>query len=96
MSDLLLFHKFICELIPVNFPEEIIPLSPRTRSHADASHKPQVKCEVQVKKNVLCSSYFIRAVHHWNLLPDECKGISTSAQFRSAIMEYLWSLVKKR
>ena len=48
-----------------------------------------------VKKNVLCNWYFIRAVHHWNLLPDECGEIPTSAQFRSAIMEYLWSLIKK-
>ena len=96
MSDLLLFHKLIYELIPVNVPKEIIPLSARTRSHANASHKYQGKCEVQVKKNVLCSSYFIRAVHHWNLLSDECRGIPTSAQFKSAIMEYLWSLVKKR
>ena len=55
----------------------------RTRSHANTSHKYQVKCDVQVKKNVLCSSYFIRAVHHWNLLPDECREIPTSAQFVS-------------
>ena len=64
MSDLHLFHKFIYELIPVSVPEEIIPLSVRTRSHANTSHKYQVKCDVQVKKNVLCSLYFIRAVHH--------------------------------
>ena len=96
MSDLLLFHKFIYELIPVSVPEEIIPLSVRTRSHANTSHKYQVKCDVQVKKNVLCNSYFTRAVHHWNLLPDECREIPTSAQFRSAVMDHLWSLVKKR
>ena len=96
MSDLLLFHKFIYELIPVSIPEEIIPLSVRTRSHANTSHKYQVKCDVQVKKNVLCSSYFIRSVHHWNLLPDECREIPTSAQFRWAVMDHLWSLVKKR
>ena len=96
VSDLLLFHKFIYELIPVSVPEEIIPLSVRTRSHANTSHKYQVKCDVQVKKNVLCSSYFIRVVHHWNLLPDECREIPTSAQFRSAVMDHLWSLVKKR
>ena len=96
MSDLLLFHKFIYELIPVSVPEEIIPLSFRTRSHDNTSQKYQVKCDVQVKKNVLCSSYFIRAVHHWNLLPDECREIPTSAQFTSAVMDHLWSLVKKR
>ena len=50
MSDLLLFHKFIYELIPVSVPEEIIPLSVRTRSHANISHKYQVKCDVQVTK----------------------------------------------
>ena len=54
-------------------------------------HLTNIKLSVMYKlKRTSC------AVHHWNLLPDECRGIPTSALFRSAIMEYLWSLVKKR
>ena len=84
------FHSFVNSII------NSFLISVRTRSHANTSHKYQVKCDVQVKMNVLCNSYFIRAVHHWNLLPDECREIPTSAQFRSAVIDHLWSLVKKR
>ena len=33
-------------------------------------------------------------LHHWNLLPDKCREIPIPTQ--SAVIDYLWSLVKKR
>ena len=96
LSDLLLFHKLVYEEIPVRIPKEITNLSKRTRSNANVSHKYQVSYDLQVRKNVLCNSYFVRVVHHWNLLPDKCREIPIPTQFRSAVIDYLWSLVKKR
>ena len=95
LSDLLLFHKLVYEQIPVRNPKEITNLSKRTRSNANVSHKYQVCCDLQVRKNVQCNSYFVRVVHHWNLLPDKCREIPIPTQFRSAVIDYLWSLVKK-
>ena len=43
---------------------------------------------------VNCNPYFVREVHHWNLLPDKCREIPIPTQFRSAVIDYLWSLVK--
>ena len=60
LSDLLLFHKLVYEQIPVRIPKEITNLSKRTSSNADVSQKYQVSCDLQVRKNVLCNSYFVR------------------------------------
>ena len=57
LSDLLLFHKCVHELIPL-----IVPLDTRTRSNANTTKKYQLNSETQIRKKVLASSFFVRAI----------------------------------
>ena len=96
LSDLLLLHKCVYELIPLKIPEEIVPLDTRTRSNANTTKKYQLSSEIQIRKNVLASSFFVRAIHQWNQLPDGCRENPIPSQFKSNVMNYMWSLVKNR
>ena len=96
LSDLLLFHKCVYELIPLKIPEEIVPLDTRTRLNANTTKKYQLSSEIQIRKKVLASSFFVRAIHQWNQLPDGCRENPVPSQFKLNVMNYLWSLVKNR
>ena len=96
LSDLLLLHKCVYELIPSKIPEEIVPLDTRTRSNANTTKKYQLSSEIQIRKKVLASSFFVRAIHQWNQLPDGCRENPIPSQFKSNVMNYMWSLVKNR
>ena len=58
--------------------------------------KYQLSSEIQIRKNVLASSFFVRAIHQWNQLPDGCRENPIPSQFKSNVMNYMWSLVKNR
>ena len=96
LSDLLLFHESIFELVPVIFPHEIVPSTTRTRSSTQLSSRYQVRGSINIKKKVLSNSFYIRAMSHWNRLPDECRKTEDHSTFKTKVLTYLWSLVGNR
>ena len=96
LSDLLIFHKIVFELIPIELPSEILPLVARTRSSTSVSYKFQINNDISNKKKVFLHSFPSRVIHYWNRLPDDVRNISQFSQFKSSVIQYLWSLVKTR
>ena len=52
LSDLLIFHKIVFELIPIELPSEVVPLVARTRSSTSVSYKFQINNDNSNKKKV--------------------------------------------
>ena len=87
LSDLLIFHKIVFELIPIELPSEIVPLVARTRSSTSVSYKFQIKNDISNKKKVFSNSFLSRAIHYWNRLPDDVRNISQFSQFKSSVIQ---------
>ena len=51
---------------------------------------------INIKKKVLSNSFYIRAMSHWNRLPDECRKTEDHSTFKTKVLTYLWSLVENR
>ena len=88
LSDLLMFHRSMFELVPMSFPNEIVPSSTNTRSSAHFSNRYQVKSNINIKKKVLSNSFYKRAMSHWNRLPDECRKTPDHSVFKIKVLEY--------
>ena len=84
------------ELIPIELPSEIVPLVARTRSSTSVSYKFQINNDISNKKKVFSNSFPSLVIHYWNRLPDDVRNISQFSQFKSSVIQYLWSLVKTR
>ena len=96
LSDLTIFHKFIFNHIPVDLPDEVIPQRSSSRKNTYASTKYQLANEINIKKKGFSNSCFVRALSHWNRLPDNCREVSEPGNFRPLLMEHFWSTVKCR
>ena len=90
LSDLLIFHKIVFELIPIELSREILPLVARTRSCTSVLYKYQINNDISNKKKFFSNSFPSRVIHYWNRLPDDVKNISQFSPFKSSVIQYLW------
>ena len=66
LSDLMIFHKFVFQHIPLELPNEIVPQRSCTRSNTNSSTKYQLVNEITIKNKTFSNSFFVRTLSHWN------------------------------
>ena len=99
-NDLVLFHKIMYNLVPIDFPEYIII---STNSDSDRQHyyqrqtrnfndsdKLKVKSKVTPLIEAFKHSFFQRTYSFWNSLPFRLRSIDCSDSFRIKLKEHLW------
>ena len=88
----MIFHKFVFKHIPLELPNEVVHQRSCTRSNTDSSTRFQLVNDITIKNKTFSNSFFVRALSHWNRLPEYCRDICEPVKF----MEHLWSAVKNR
>ena len=93
LNDLLLFHKIINGLVPINLPEYLEWFNGSTRlrnSHLD--HLSLVSTILPPRNSFksLEKSFFYRTHSLWNSIPLEVREISSLSLFRSRLESHLW------
>ena len=96
LSDLMIFHKFVFKHIPLELPNEVVHQRSCARSNTNSSTRFQLVNDITIKNKTFSKSFFVRALSHWNRLPEYCRDICEPAKFRAHIMEHFWSAVKNR
>ena len=94
LPDLMIFHKFVFKHIPLELPNEVVHQRSCTRSNTNSSTRFQLVNDITIKNKTFSKSFFVRALSHWNRLPEYCRDICEPAKFRAHIMEHFWSAVK--
>ena len=96
LSDLMIFHKFAFKHIPLELPNEVVHQRSCTRSNTNSSTRFKLVNDITIKNKIFSKSFFVRALSHWNRLPEYYRDICEPAKFRAHIMEHFWSAVKNR
>ena len=99
-NDLVLFHKIVYNLVPIDLPEYLI-LS--TDNNSDRQHYYQrqtrnfndsdrlkIKSKVTPRIDAFKHSFFQRTYTLWNDLPFCIRSIDSSDSFRIKLKEHLW------
>ena len=95
LSDLILFHKVVYNLIPLNFPSylDFFDGSTRLRScHLDYLSLVNTICLRKYSHN-LNKSFFYRTHTLWNSLPLNIREIKEPAMFKTKVTKRFWSSV---
>ena len=73
-------------MVPMIFPNEIVPSSTKTTSSTHFSNRYQVKSNINIKKKVLSNSFYTRAMSHWNRLLEECRKTPDPSVFKIKVL----------
>ena len=92
----MIFHKFVFKHIPLELPNEVVHQRSCTIFNTNSSTRFQLVNDITIENKTFSKSFFVRALSHWNRLPEYCRDICEPAKFRAHIMEHFWSAVKNR
>ena len=98
LNDLILFHKIIHNLVPVNLPDYLSLFNGQTRlrsSHLDNLSFVSTLIPQGNSTSLLNKSFFFRAHCLWNKLPIEIREIESASLFRSALIKHMWDNLKQ-
>ena len=97
LNDLLFFHKFIHNTIPVSLPEHIKKYTGNSRlrsRYLDSLSYIYDSNVTQLHKNnkssVFYRSLYFRVIHIWNSLPLNIKEVPSLVAFKIKAREFLW------
>ena len=96
INDLVLFHKIVHGLIPVNLPSYLSFFSGSTRLRSTHLDTMSLVCSLNSNRfnaSCLSKSFFFRAHTSWNDLPLDLREISSSTLFKNKLKDYMWSKI---
>jgi hypothetical protein len=93
LNDLILFHKVVYGLIPMDIPNYLTLFSRLRSSHLDelsfvSSLMPRSTSTTSLEK-----SFFYRTHMKWNALPLELRNLEGKSEFRSKVESHLWKTI---
>ena len=96
VTDLVLFHKLVYNLIPLTMPEYLTIYdgsTPLRAIHLDSlSYVPSIDYKASGINN-LNRSFFFRCHSLWNSLPLEIKTSHKPTEFNTNLIKYFWSQI---
>ena len=96
LNDLVLFHKVVYMLIPLQLPHylKFFEGSSRLRStHLDNLSIVSDIIPRASAPNLLKKSFFYRTHSLWNSLPHEIRSVPSRSVFRTRVENYLWGII---
>ena len=96
LNDLILFHKIIYNIIPINLPEYLsfFDGNSRLRScHLDSLSIVSKLQPARFSKVYLNKSFFYRTHTEWNALPLQIRQILSPSLFKKEVIKHLWKFV---
>ena len=97
LNDLLLFHKIIHELVPVNLPSYLKLFDGQSRlrsSHLDRLSFVNSLLPIGNSTLLLNKSFFFRVHTLWNALPFEIREIESPSIFKARLVDHMWNTLK--
>ena len=97
-NDLTIFYKINNQLVPINFPQHIIPYRTENRRHTRQNASVHSSVDVSrfhytltPKSDALKKSFFYRTVRLWNTIPANIRQSFCLNSFKTSLYSYLWS-----
>ena len=99
LTDLVLLHKIIYNLVPLSLPSYLEFFSGKSRMRfckldrlsLVCSVIPTTKASKATSSNTFASSFFYRSHLLWNELPIEIRSVSCPTKFKTDLKLYLWN-----
>ena len=91
-TDLVLFHKIVHHLIPIDMPQ-YVETKCNTRASKSDTLIFKISSEIGNQKRVFYSNFFARCISPWNILPVELRHSNNSKLFTSGLKSYIWDCV---
>ena len=98
LNDLILFHKVVYKIIPVDIPNYLTPFTGQSRlrsSHLDELSFVSSLIPKSSNTTILEKSFFYRTHMIWNSIPLDIRKLGSTSQFRSNVETHLWDLMLK-
>ena len=98
LNDLILFHKIVYKIIPVNIPNYLNPFTGQSRlrsSHLDELSFVSSLIPRNSSTTILEKSFFYRTHMTWNSIPLEIRKVTSMSEFRAKMETHLWDLLLK-
>ena len=96
LNDLILFHKTVYNLVPLNLPNYLSFFNGISRLRSCHLDSLSIVCTLQPRNvsNVSVNeSFFYRTHTLWNALPFEIRQIQISSAFKNEVIKHLWKLL---
>ncbi len=96
LNDLILFHKVVYKIIPVDMPNYLTPFTGQSRlrsSHLDELSFVSSLIPKSSSANILEKSFFYRTHMIWNSIPLEIRKQESISEFRSNVETHLWDIM---
>ena len=97
LNDLLLFHKIIHDLVPVDLPSYLNLFDGQSRlrsSHLDSLSFVSNLLPRGNSTSLLNKSFFFRVHTLWNALSFEIREIESPSIFKSRLVDHMWDSLK--
>ena len=91
-TDLVLFHKIVHHLVPIDLPQYIETRS-ITRSSNSDTLSYSISSHIRNHKRIFQSNFFARCITPWNTLPFELRDSSNVVLFSSALKKCIWEYI---
>ena len=94
LNDLILFHKIIYNLIPVNLPNYLSFFNGFSRLRSCHLDSLSIVSNLQPRSDTcLKKSFFYRTHCLWNSLSYDIRSITNSSTFKNEVIKHLWKLL---
>ena len=94
LNDLVLFHKIVYDLIPINFPDYLSFFNGISRLRSSHLDSLSIVSSLQSRSDIsLKKSFFYRTHSLWNSLPFEIRSINVLSTFKNEVIKHLWKLL---
>ena len=93
LNDLILFHKVVYNLIPLDLPNYLSYFNGISRLRSCHLDHLSFVCNLQPKNSStshLTKSFFYRTYTKWNALPLNIRDMACSSNFKTHLVKYLW------
>ena len=94
LNDLVLFHKVVYNLIPLDLPQYLSLFEGNSRLRSSHHDRLSFVCTLQPKgtsTGLLDKSFFYRTHSMWNHLPLDIREITCNLSFKDKVTKHLWS-----
>ena len=93
LNDLILFHKVIYNLIPLNLPSYLSFYTGGSRLRSSHLDSLSIVSNIQsrtITNSYLKKSFFYRTHTEWNALPFHLREIHVPSLFKIKVIKYFW------
>ena len=94
LNDLVLFHKIVYNLIPLDLPDYLSLFDGNSRLRSSHHDRLSFVCTLQPKgssTSLLDKSFFYRTHSMWNHLPLDIREITCNSLFKDKVTKHFWS-----